>query len=71
MVADSPSLLWTLCKDGHDMACQARLVSYGVEIDIARDGATVATRTFENGEEALAWADRRRAEREAQGWTAC
>ncbi len=50
------------------MACLARLVPYGIEIDIAYDGAPVATRVFETGEEALGWAAKTRADREARGW---
>jgi hypothetical protein len=60
--------LWTLCRDGHEVSCLARLVPYGIEIDIAHDGSAVVTRVFETGEEALAWADRKRANRVAQGW---
>ena len=51
------------------MACLARLVAYGIEIDIAYDGEAVVTRTFETGDEALAWAERKRVEREAKGWS--
>jgi hypothetical protein len=42
---------------------------YGVEISLARDGEAVVTRVFETGEEALAWADRKRGDREASGWS--
>ncbi len=68
MIPDQPTALWTLHKDGREMTCLARLVPYGIEVDIAYDGATVSTRTFENGDEALAWADERRRDRESQGW---
>ncbi len=50
------------------MACLARLVPYGVEIDIAYDGATVSTRAFGSGDEALTWAADRRRDRESNGW---
>ena len=70
MIPDKPSALWTLYKDGREMTCLARLVPYGVEIDIAYDGATVSTRTFASGDEALAWADERRRARESTGWAA-
>ena len=66
---DQPTTLWALRREGRQVACLARLVSYGIEIDIAYDGEAVVTRTFETGDEALAWADRKRAEREAQGWS--
>jgi hypothetical protein len=69
-VDDHPTRLWTLHRDGREVACLARLVPYGIEIDIAYDGAPVATRVFDNGDEALAWAKKTRAEREARGWRA-
>jgi len=68
MLNDEPSRLWTLRRDGHELTCRARLESSGVEIDLLRDGALAVTRSFETGEEALAWADERRARREAEGW---
>jgi hypothetical protein len=68
-VDDQPTTLWALRREGRQVACLARLVSYGIEIDIAYDGEAVVTRTFETGDEALAWAERKRAEREAQGWS--
>jgi hypothetical protein len=67
---DQPTCLWKLRRDGREVACLARLVLYGIEIDITYDGAPIATRVFETGEEALAWADRTRADREARGWQA-
>ena len=67
---DQPTTLWTLGRDGREVACLARLVPYGIEIDIAYDGKAMVTRVFETGQEALAWADRKRANREAQGWQA-
>jgi hypothetical protein len=68
MVNDEPTRLWTLRREGKEVACLVRLVPYGIEVDIAYDGSAVATRVFETGEEALAWADQTRAEREARGW---
>jgi hypothetical protein len=68
-VDDQPTTLWALRREGRQVACLARLVSYGIEIDIAYDGEAVVTRTFETGDEALAWAEKKRAEREAQGWS--
>ncbi len=67
---DQPATLWTLHKDGRDVACAVRLMPYGIDVDIARDGTVLVTRTFESGGEALAWAAQKRAEREAQGWGA-
>jgi hypothetical protein len=65
---DQPTTLWTLGRDGREVACRARLAPYGIEIDIAYEGQAMVTRVFETGEEALAWADRKRADREARGW---
>jgi hypothetical protein len=65
---DLPSRLWALVKDGRTIAGQVRLVPYGIEIDIVRDGAVLITRTFESGDEALAWAEEKRAARAADGW---
>ena len=65
---DRPTCLWTLSREGRRVACLVRLVPYGIEIDIAYDGKPVVTRVFETGDEALAWADKTRADREARGW---
>ncbi len=65
---DQPTTLWTLGRDGRQTSCRVRLVPYGIEIDLLRDGSLIVTRTFESGEEALAWADRKRSDRVAQGW---
>ena len=37
--------------------------------DLVRDGDLLITRTFESGDEALAWAEEKRATRAADGWT--
>jgi hypothetical protein len=65
---DHSTTLWKLERDGKEVACLVRLVPYGIEVDIAHDGAVVLTRAFETDKEALAWADEKRAAREAQGW---
>jgi len=67
-VEDTPTILWTLYRDGCEVACQVRLVPSGIEVDIARDGEPVVTRVFETGDEALAWAEKKRVTRAAQGW---
>ncbi|MQA31832.1 MAG: hypothetical protein GEU82_18690 [Luteitalea sp.] len=69
-VNDEPTILWRLRRDDQEVSCQARLVPYGIEVDIARGGAVVLTRVFETDDEALAWACEKRAAREAQGWRA-
>ena len=65
---DQPTTLWGLRREGREVTCLARLVPYGIEIDIAYDGTTIVTRVFETGEDALEWADRSRTDREARGW---
>jgi hypothetical protein len=69
-VDDQPSTLWSLELGGRHLLCQAKLVSYGIEIHLAYDGETTVTRVFETGEEALAWAAKKRVDREAAGWKA-
>lgn len=55
-------------REDSEVECRARLMPYGIEIDIVRGGAVVLTRTFETDDEALAWAGGKRAAREAEGW---
>jgi hypothetical protein len=65
---DQGTKLWTLVKDGREVAAQVRLVPYGIEVDILHDGQAVITRTFDNDGEALAWADQKRMARASDGW---
>lgn len=65
---DSSSTLWTLERAGRRTACLVRLEAFGIEIDIAHDGEVQVTRAFETADEAMAWADAKRAAREAEGW---
>jgi len=67
-VEDQPTTLWTLRKAERLASCRVKLVPYGVEVDVLADGALIVTRVFENGDEALAWAEEKRAARAAQGW---
>ena len=67
---DQPTTLWSLERDGHTLLCRAKLAPYGIEIDLASDGESVVTRVFGTGEEALAWAEKKRGDREAAGWRA-
>jgi hypothetical protein len=67
-VHDEPTTLWTVRRENEEVACQVRLVPYGIEVDIAHSGTVVLTRVFETDDEALAWASVKRAAREAQGW---
>ncbi len=65
---DAPSRIWTLRRDDQEVACQARLVPYGIEVDIVRGGKVALTRVFENDTQALEWASVKRTAREAEGW---
>jgi hypothetical protein len=65
---DRPTTLWKLERDGKEVSCLVRLVPYGIEVDIAHDGAVVLTRAFETDQEALTWADGKRSARQAHGW---
>ena len=67
---DQPTVLWSLERDGRTVSCRAKLVPYGIEIDLTSEGQAVVTRVFETGEEAMAWADKKRSDREAAGWRA-
>jgi hypothetical protein len=67
-VDDRGTCLWTLRREQREVACIVRLVPYGVEVDIAYDGAPVVTRVFETGEEALQWSEHTRADRRSRGW---
>ena len=60
--------MWTLQRQGKEVACLVRLAPHGIEIDIAHNGTIVLTRVFETDVEALAWADEKRTARVAQGW---
>ena len=60
--------MWTLRREGREVTCVVRLVPCGVEVDIAYDGAPVATRAFETSDEALRWAEKTRDERKTRGW---
>jgi hypothetical protein len=67
---DQPTVLWSLERDGHRTSCRVKLLPYGIEIDLTSDGEAVVTRVFETGEEAMAWANKKRGDREAAGWRA-
>ncbi len=65
---DQPTPLWALEREGRRLSCEVKLVPYGIEIILAQDGDAVVTRVFETGEEALAWAGKKKDDREAAGW---
>jgi hypothetical protein len=68
VIEDQPTTLWSLERDGRELACRVKLVPYGIEVHLTSDGETVITRVFETGDEALGWAEKKRRDREAAGW---
>src|SRR5688572_17628090 len=69
-VDDQPTALWKLRREDDEVACQVRLMPYGIEVDILHNGAVVLTRVFATDNEALAWSDEKRTARQSQGWLA-
>ena len=67
---DEPTTLWKLRRDDEHVECLVRLMPYGIEVDMIRNGKVVLTRVFETDQEALGWAQSKRSAREAEGWTA-
>jgi hypothetical protein len=67
-VDDQPTILWKLGRNDELVWCQVRLVTYGIEVDLVHGGAVILTRAFETGDEAQAWAEKKRSTRVSQGW---
>ena len=67
---DQPTTLWKVRRDDEEAACLVRLMPYGIEVDIVRNGKVVLTRVFETDHEALDWAQGKRSARESEGWIA-
>jgi hypothetical protein len=67
-VDDQPTILWKLGRNDELVWCQVRLVAYGIEVDLVHGGTVILTRAFETGDEAHAWAEKKRTTRAAQGW---
>ncbi len=65
---DQPTTLWKVRRDTEEVSCLVRLMPYGIEVDIVRNGKVVLTRVFETDHEALAWAQGKRSARESEGW---
>lgn len=66
---DSPTTLWKVRRDEDEASCLVRLMPYGIEVDIVRNGKVVLTRVFETDHEALGWAQGKQSARESEGWT--
>jgi hypothetical protein len=65
----SPSTLWTLHRDCKVASCDVRFVPLGNEVRMLRNGALLMSRIFENGEEALAWAEEERQRMLGPDWS--
>ena len=65
---DHPTCLWRVRRDSEEVACSVKLMPYGIEVDLARNGKVVLTRVFETDAEALGWAQGKRMARESDGW---
>lgn len=65
---DQPVTLWTMRREGEEIACRVRLAPYGIEVEMLNRGALVLTRVFATDSEALGWAEERRARRQGEGW---
>src|SRR5437764_15303441 len=46
LMEDQPTILWSLERDGRELACLVKLVPYGIEVHLTSDGETVVTRVF-------------------------
>ena len=66
---DQPTTLWKVRRDAEEVACLVRLMPYGIEVDLQRNGKVVLTRVFETDQEALGWSHSKRSARESDGWT--
>lgn len=56
-LGDRPTTLWTAEEAGRRTECLTRPVSDGVEIQLISNGAAVYSRVFNDGEEALQFAE--------------
>jgi hypothetical protein len=69
MLPDQSTVLWRARRDTEETACFVRLVPYGIEVDLTRNGRVVLTRVFETDGEALGWSQGKLAIRQREGWT--
>jgi hypothetical protein len=65
----SPSTLWTFHHDGKVATCELRFVPPGNEVRMLRNRSLLMSRIFENGEEALAWAEEERQRMLGHEWS--
>ena len=65
----SASTLWTLHRDGKVASCELRFVPLGNEVQMLRNGSALMSRIFENGEEALTWAEEERQRMLGHDWS--
>ena len=57
-------MLWQTRKDGRWVECVSRVVPTGVQVKIISDGILMYSRIFSTSEEALAWAEEERQQRQ-------
>jgi len=70
VLTDQSITLWVLQRAGREIACWARLLQGRAEMTFRMDGREYLARIFPNRVELQAEADAKRAELEAEGWTA-
>jgi hypothetical protein len=64
----SPTTVWTLTNGGKPASCQVAFVPIGVQVRVVRNGKLLYSRIFENGDEAVTWAEEERKGHLAKGW---
>ena len=70
VIADTPTVLWTLYRQHNWLTCRVQLLRQGLQLHMAVDDqAPYLSRIFETGDDLHAWADQERQRCEAEGWT--
>ena len=64
----SPSVLWTLTREGKLAACEIAFVPNGVQATVLRNGQRLYSRVFPTGDETLEWVEQERNNHLATGW---
>ena len=67
-VADSPTVLWTLRKDGQRFTCAVRLTPAGLRLEQSIGAQRLVSQTFQTADELFAQADVLRQQGLADGW---
>jgi len=58
--ADAATTLWMVRVSEEEIVCVARLLRHGVQVEIQYNGSMLMSRIFQNGDEALTWAEEKR-----------